>query len=155
MEIELKYSSLLLGNLRKPRKVETTRSTVGIDITINNNSNNQSSLSIGTYNNNNISTTTTTTTLPSPNSIPITRVISGDSNTNNSKKSSSSIGNSNTNNGSRRGGSIGYVAWDFAGQLEYSTLHPVSNLNIYFRSSIYFSIVCISSSNLFFLMFFE
>ncbi len=25
---------------------------------------------------------------------------------------------------------IDYVAWDFAGQMEYSTFHPVSKLNI-------------------------
>ncbi len=92
MEIELQYSSLLLGNWRKPSEVDTTQSTVGIDITINSN------------NNSNISPT-----LPT-NSIPITRA--GGNNTTNRY-------NSNSSN------SIGYVAWDFAGQLEYSTLHPV------------------------------
>ncbi len=101
MDIEVKYSSLLLGNLRKPRTVATTQSTVGIDIN-NNNNNSNSSLPIGTYNYNNISTT-------------------GDNNTNNNS-------NSNTNNSSN---SIGYVAWDFAGQLEYSTLHPVTSKTIY------------------------
>ncbi len=96
--------------MRKPEEIETTQSTIGVDI-INNNNKNSSSLPIDTYNNN---INTIYTTLPT-NPIPITRVISTD-NDNNSTPS-----NNNSSN------SIGYVAWDFAGQLEYSTLHPVTN----------------------------
>ncbi len=106
MEIELKYSSpaSLASNLTKPEEVETTQSTVGIDITINRNNNNQISncLPVDTYNN--IDTTT--------NPIPI-------SSDNNNNRTSDNKTNSSS--------SIGYVAWDFAGQLEYSTLHPVTN----------------------------
>ncbi len=110
MEIELKYPSILLG---KPRSIDPTQSTVGIDITINSNNNkNSNSLPIVTYNNNN-------TLPPTTNPIPITARV-GD---NNSTKSNNNISSIN-NNGSRS--SIGYVAWDFAGQLEYSTLHPVT-----------------------------
>ncbi len=113
MEIELKYSSpaSLASNLRKPEEVETTQSTFGIDITITNRNNNQisSSLPIDTYNN-------LSTTLHTTNPIPITRVISS--------TNSNRTPNNKTNSSSS---SIGYVAWDFAGQLEYSTLHPVTN----------------------------
>src|SRR5690348_9363118 len=106
MEIELKYPAPLLSdgsnsNLGKPEEVEFTQSTVGIDINNNNNKNKNTSnsLPIDTYNN----TPTTITNNP----LPVMKVFNSDNDNNNS--------------------SIGYVAWDFAGQLEYSTLHPVSN----------------------------